>query len=247
MTRPPTPVNELRWRSVKSVMRYTGITATVAALTVAAFGLSGCGATVSGTATPADGTVAAPATATAAPSSAKAPLPLEVLVADTAARAAYFWQSEGAAGTDVEAVPVSGELTCAAERFRTADAIFCAAKPYDLLKYRPEALARHRAAGGDLAVQITVAHEIAHAAQDATGRRGAYPSRAAAELSADCGAGAYLNRAGADPVAMQKAIPATAMTRSVPNGTVTPDQRLAAFDAGFTGAVAPMDCLDYRG
>lgn len=34
-------------------------------------------------------------------------------------------------------------------------------------------------------MEITIAHEVAHGAQDATGRRDGYASRAAAELAAD--------------------------------------------------------------
>ena len=250
MTRPPGVFTDSRSRSVKSVMRYTGITATATALAVAAFGLSGCGSTVSGTATPAAGTVAAPATTTAAPSSTKAPLPLQVLVADTAARAAYFWQSEGAVGTDVEAVPAArGPLTCGDTVAPTAGAIFCAtAGPsYDLIKYHTDALQSERAAGGDLAPIITTAHEVGHAAQDATGRRDAFPSPAAKELSADCAAGAYLRRVNADPAAVDRALPATALGKDTPSIGLRASDRREAFDAGFTGAVAPMACLDYRG
>jgi predicted metalloprotease len=172
-----------------------------------------------------------------------------VLVADTAARAAYFWQSEGAAGTDVEAVPVTGQLTCADEVAPTASALFCPTTGnYALIKYQPDVFQQRRERGGDLAVEITIAHEVAHAAQDAEGRKVAtYPSRASAELSADCGAGAYLAAVNADPAAVQKALPVTALGKDTPSIGLRASDRREAFDAGFTGAVAPMDCLDYRG
>ena len=235
-TRPPVAVNNSRLRRVELTMRNIGCLATVTAAVVAVIGLSGCGSTVAGVAVAADpGMVATAPTATAVPSSITTTATLAELVADATSGAVAFWRAEGAPGTDVEVVPVAGDLTCAAERYRTSGAILCTTKTTDLLKYRPEALQEERDRGGDLAVVITTAHEVGHAAQASAGLFTAYRSESAQELSADCASGAYIRSTGADPDAVRRALAATALGEY--------HTALAAFNEGFTGAVQPMSCL----
>ena len=225
-------------------MRTIGISATATAAVVAVIGLSGCGSTVSGVAVAGD--ISMGATATAVPSSMTRPATLEELVADTAARASGFWRAEGAEGTDTEGVLVTGRLTCNGYVIPGSAALFCPGSTVDSVKVDASVLQQRRERGGDLAVEITVAHEVGHGAHAAEGIRDSYPTRAAEELSADCAAGAYLRNANADPLAVERALPFTALGKDTAEIGLRATDRRDAFNAGFTGKTAPMACLtDY--
>ena len=237
MSRPPVAVNDSRRRGVELAVRYVGLAATVTAAAVAVIGLSGCGSEVAGVAVAGDiSTVATAPTAAAVPSSLGKTATLEELAADTAAQAIDFWRSLRARGTKATVIPVSGALSCGEKPITDGSyAVFCGNS--DEIKYVSDELQVERDRGGDLAVEITIAHEVAHAAQDAEGYLTFYPDDLSAELSADCAAGAYLRNTGVDPNAVRRALSATAL------GTWPPETRIAAFTAGFTGAVQPMACL----
>ena len=228
----------------------TGATALLAA--AATLLLPGCATTVSGNAAaPANLTVAsAPVEQQAAAPMGSAQdaveVPLDSLVRASVRSSALFWQTLGV-NVDVEPSRVDGELACAGSTAPGSSAIFCATTTFDLIKYDPALLNQRRADGGDLAVRITMAHEVGHAAQEAEGLRNSYPSREAKELAADCASGAALADAGVARADAKAAIPATALGKKNPGSPLTPTQRTGAFFDGFDGTVSPMGCLSYTG
>jgi len=237
MARPLDWFNESRWGGVELIMRNIGITATATAAAVAVIGLAGCGSTVAGVAVAADpGTVS---TATAVPSSLTRPVPIEELVDTAATDSAAFWRDNG--------LPIEYEiyrdfdLSCAGVAGR-GRAVWCPRLDGGptKLKYDPIRMQRQRELGGDLAVEIIIAHEMGHGAQEADGLIKAYPSENSQELSADCAAGTYVSSRypGVSTDERGRALAATALGEF--------PERIAAFNDGFTGAVAPMACLtDY--
>ena len=229
----------------------TRTSATAAFLAAAAMLLPGCAATVDGiAAAPADLTVAsAPVEMQAAPMGSAqdaVEVPLDSLVRSTVRTSALFWQTQGI-NVDVESSRVDGELTCAGATSSGASAAFCPTTTFDLVKYSPSILGQRRANGGDLAVRITIAHEVGHAARLTSGVVTANEAVAHAELSSDCAAGAALADAGVDRSAAQTAILATELGKQIPRSPLTPTQRTEAFFAGFDGAVSPMGCFSYTG
>ena len=225
---------------------------TAAFLAAAATLLPGCATTVSGTAAaPADRAVAsAPVEQQAAAPMGSAQdaveVPLDSLVRSAVRTSALFWQTQGV-NVDVEPSRVDGELACAGSTAPGSSAIFCATTTFDLIKYDPALLNQRRADGGDLAVRITMAHEVGHAAQETEGLRNSYPSRETKELAADCASGAALADAGVARTDAEAAIPATALGKKSKGSSLTPEQRTTAFFAGFDGTVDPLACFDYTG
>jgi len=222
-----------------------------ALLAAAALLLPGCATTVSGTAAaPADLTVASASVEQQAASPMGSgqdavEVPLESLVRSAVRTSALFWQTLGV-DVDVEPMAVAGKPTCAGTVYPSA--VFCPTTTYDLVKYRISEMEYERAQGGDLAVRITMAHEVGHAA--ALAQYGALESdrpSSEAELSADCAAGAALADAGVDRNEAQTSIRATALGLNGGGYGFSGYQRTGAFFAGFDGTVSPMGCLSYEG
>lgn len=226
---------------------------TAAFLAAAATLLPGCATTVSGTAAaPADRAVAsAPVEMQAAPMGSgqdSVEVPLESLVRSTVRSTSLFWQTQGV-DVEAEAVPVTGALTCASWRDTSgaAGAVLCETTALPLVKYQITKMESERAQGGDLAVRITMAHEVGHAAQVVGGFTTAKEDLVNAELAADCASGAALADAGVNRADAKSAIPATALGKKNPGSPLTPTQRVTAFFAGFDGTVDPLACFDYTG
>ena len=218
-------------------MRTIGCLDTVTAAAVAVIGLAGCSGPVSGVAVAADPVTVA--TAPVAPSSMTRPVPIEELVDTAAADAAAFWRAEGL--TIAYAIYRDFDLSCAGVAGR-GRAVWCTRLDGGptKLKYDPIRMQRQRELGGDLAVEIIIAHEMGHGAQEADGLLEAYRSENNQELSADCAAGTFIRSRypGVSPDEQGRALAATALGEY--------PERIAAFNAGFTGATAPMACLtDY--
>jgi hypothetical protein len=210
--------------------------------------LPGCATTVVGTAAaPQDASTrsASAAMPTTTPPPVK-PIPLDRLVRDSVRSTSLFWQTLGI-DVDVESRRVDGELTCAGSTSPGASAVFCATTTFDLVRYSPTVLGQRRANGGDLAVRITIAHEVGHAARLTGGVVTANESVAHAELSSDCAAGAALSDAGVDRADAQTAIRATALGANSGGYGLSSTQRTGAFFDGFDGTVSPMGCLSYEG
>jgi predicted metalloprotease len=225
------------------------VNATAAVLAAAAtLLLSGCTREVDGNLLASSELRAAHSTSAAMPTTtppAEKPIPLDRLVAASVRSTALFWQTLGV-DVDVEPMAVAGKPTCAGTVYPSA--VFCPTTTYDLVKYRISEMEYERAQGGDLAVRITMAHEVGHAA--ALAQYGALESdrpSSEAELSADCAAGAALADAGVDRNEAQTSIRATALGLNGGGYGFSGYQRVTAFFAGFDGDVSPMGCLSYEG
>lgn len=105
-----------------------------------------------------------------------------------------WWASQGVQVGKVEIQPAYADIICAGDEFKD-DAIFCHHKlGGGTLKYKPARFSQMKADGGELSIELTVAHEMGHAVQYAQSAKHSNKDRW--ELSADCFAGAYVATTG---------------------------------------------------
>lgn len=178
-------------------------------------------------------------TTTTAPTttSPAAPLSVDEVVANAITETQSYWELLGNVDTEFRVEQVSDAITCNSKRWRDEIMLYCDGVPGDnALRWNHARTEQLSTRGGNDAVTFAIAHEVTHAAQDADGRD--YPSRAAKEASADCGAGAYAAYTGTDKAQADVAV------KAIPQWD---GARQRHFDYGWGNLVDPAACLDYTG
>jgi len=157
-----------------------------------------------------------------------------------------WWAQNGASVGEVEVKPVSENITCAGDSVPD-DALFCHHKSGGgTLKYKPAKFTAMQKDGGELTVELVVAHELGHAVQYAKDTK--YSTDELAELSADCFAGAYIKSStSVTPHEMVTAMKSTQLMDNYP---------VEAADAAMAGGLKVSDqvlgqplvdfCLTYK-
>ncbi|BBZ00516.1 hypothetical protein [Mycolicibacterium fallax] len=214
----------------------TAMAAVLAVLVVPACSRAVDGRSIASTATTSSSSTTTTTRTTVAPTTTTA-LSIDEIVANAVRDTQTYWEVLGDVDTEFRVEEVSGALPCNNKIHRNAVMLYCDGVPGDnALRWNRALTQTFYNQAGEEGVRIVVSHEVAHAAQDADGRD--YPSRAAKEASADCGAGAFTAYTGADKSAVD------ATLASLPEWST---DRQPHFDYGWGNLVDPAACLDYNG
>lgn len=157
-----------------------------------------------------------------------------------------WWKQQGVDVGPVDAEATTSDITCN-RKSSDDDAIFCHhTHGGGTLKYRSDHFSAMQRDGGNLAVELTVAHEMGHAVQYARNARYATDQRHLVELSADCFAGAYVSAMGIPVDAVPAAMDATQLVTIPGAMDAVRFGEAGVVEANVRGAQLVDGCLKYN-
>lgn len=219
------------------------------AFAAAAIILSGCSSTTAGT--PVTSSVRAGelpsvmSSTVTTTSAAPAGNSMDHLVLQYVQGASAWWQQQGVDVGTIDVESFTSDIPC---NKKTAhdDAIFCHHHSGGgTLKYRSDRFAEMQSSGGDLAVELTVSHEVGHAVQFARNARYSDSQPTLVELSADCFAGAYVGSEGVEQTDAKAALPPTGLL-VIPGAADAVAYGIVSYAMGERGDELVNHCLKYK-